>query len=233
MNRRKPISGSSQSVEDFLKAIYHLQRTQDRVSTNALADALNVSAPAVTDMAQRLVEEGSVDYLKYRGVRLTDEGEAVALMMLRRHRLIETYLVRDLGYQLHEIHDEAEALEHSVSDRFIEAIARKMGNPRFDPHGDPIPNLDGIMPHRDLQPLSQLALHAPARIRRFVMDDPDMLQETQARGLIMGERVEVIARDAFEGPLTLRLSDRRREVIGHKMASEILVDLLAASARRG
>ncbi len=224
MNRRKLSSGSSQSVEDFLKAVYTLQREHERVSTNALAEALNVSPPAVTDMAQRLVEEGTVDYRKYRGVRLTDEGERVALQMLRRHRLIETYLVHDLEYELHEIHDEAEALEHSVSDRFIEAIARKLGNPKYDPHGDPIPNLDGIMSQRDLQPLSSLALHTPARIRRFVMDDPDMLQDSQERGLMMGNTLEVTARERFEGPLTIQVGSQEPIIIGHKMASLILVE---------
>ena len=224
MSRRKQTSRSSQSVEDFLKAVYNLQRERDRVSTNALADALNITAPAVTDMAKRLVEEGTVDYRKYRGLRLTNKGKQVALKMLRRHRLIETYLVHDLGYALHEIHDEAEALEHSVSNRFIEAISRKLGHPQYDPHGDPIPNLDGIMAHRDLQPLSKLALHTPARIRRFVMDNPDMLQDTQARGLMMGMTLEVVARDPFEGPITVQVQSQARMTIGHKMASFILVE---------
>lgn len=224
MTKRKMTSGSSQSVEDFLKAIYTLQRDHDRVSTNALADILNITAPAVTDMAQRLVDEGTVDYLKYRGVRLTDDGEQVALKMLRRHRLIETYLVQDLGYQLHEVHDEAEALEHTVSDRFIEAIAVKLGDPEYDPHGDPIPNIEGIMPERDLQPLSKLALHTPARIRRFVMDNPQMLQYTQERGLMMGKVLEVIARDPFEGPITLKIQSGNPIMIGHGLASFILVD---------
>ncbi len=226
MNGRRDAPGTSQSVEDFLKAVYTLQREGDRVSTNALADALRISAPAVTDMAQRLVEEGTVDYLKYRGVRLTEEGERVALQMLRRHRLIETYLVRDLGYQLHEIHDEAEALEHSVSDRFVEAIARKLGEPSYDPHGDPIPNLDGIMQERNLQPLSTLRPNSRARIRRFIMDDSAMLQNTQERGLTMGVTLEVVARDPFEGPVTVRLDAEGSQTIGHKMASSILVEFI-------
>ncbi len=226
MNGRRDAPGTSQSVEDFLKAVYTLQREGDRVSTNALADALRISAPAVTDMAQRLVEEGTVDYLKYRGVRLTAEGERVALQMLRRHRLIETYLVRDLGYQLHEIHDEAEALEHSVSDRFVEAIARKLGEPSYDPHGDPIPNLEGIMQERNLQPLSTLRPNSRARIRRFIMDDPAMLQNTQERGLTMGVTLEVVARDPFEGPVTVRLDAEGKQTIGHKMASSILVEFI-------
>ncbi len=227
MKGRRDTAGSSQSVEDFLKAVYNLQGEADRVSTNALADALNISAPAVTDMAQRLVEEGTVDYLKYRGVRLTQQGERVALQMLRRHRLIESYLVQDLGYQLHEIHDEAEALEHSVSDRFVEAIARKLGEPSYDPHGDPIPNLDGIMQERNLQPLSALRVKSLARIRRFIMDDPAMLQNTQERGLVMGVTLEVVERDPFDGPITVRLGAAETQTIGYKMATSILVEFVA------
>ena len=229
MNKRQIDSGPSQSVEDFLKAIYRLQRDSDRVSTNALADALNITAPAVTDMAQRLMEDGTVDYRKYRGVRLTDRGEQVALKMLRRHRLIEAYLVHDLGFQLHEVHDEAEALEHTVSDRFIEAISSKLGHPSFDPHGDPIPSMDGVMPERDLLPLSNLELNTPARIRRFIMDDPQMLQDTQHRGLILGETLRVVARDPFEGPITVKAPARPPMIIGHKMASCILVEVFDPS----
>ncbi len=226
MNRRDMPAGSSQSVEDFLKAIYRLQLETDRVSTNALAVALNISAPAVTDMAQRLVEEGTVDYLKYRGVRLTPAGEQVALKMLRRHRLIEAYLVQDLGYQLHEVHDEAEALEHTVSDRFVEAISLKLNNPSYDPHGDPIPDLEGVMPVRNLLPLSELALHTPARIRRLVMDDQAMLRNTQERGLEIGRTLEVVARDQFDGPIEVLVSPKNSQTIGFKMASFILVEFL-------
>lgn len=226
MNRRNAPAGASQSVEDFLKAIYRLQQETDRVSTNALAEALNISAPAVTDMAQRLMDDGTVDYLKYRGVRLTGEGEQVALKMLRRHRLIETYLVRDLGYQLHEVHDEAEALEHTVSDRFIEAISRKLDHPSYDPHGDPIPDLQGVMPVRNLHPLSELALHTPARIRRLVINDAAMLRNTQERGLEIGRALEVVARDQFDGPTHVIIRPQNAQTIGFKMASLILVELL-------
>ena len=224
MSKRNIPSGSSQSVEDFLKAIYNLQRETDRVSTSALAEALNISAPAVTDMAQRLVEEGTVDYLKYRGVRLTDIGERVALKMLRRHRLIEAYLLQDLGYELHEVHDEAEALEHTVSDRFVEAISRKLNDPSYDPHGDPIPDLAGVMPVRDLHPLSDLALNTPARIRRFIMEDPAMLRNTQERGLEIGKTLEVVERDQFDGPIVVLVQPRNVQTIGFKMAASILVE---------
>ena len=224
MNKHTSVERQSQSVEDFLKTIYSLQRETGRVATNALADALGISPPAVTDMAQRLVEEGTVDYVKYRGVRLTERGEQAALMLLRRHRLIEAYLVQDLGYELHEVHEEAEALEHTVSDRFVEAISRKLGDPRYDPHGDPIPDLDGTMPQRDLQPLSELAPNTPARIRRLMMGDSAMLQNTQERGLILGSTLEVIERDPFDGHIAVRVGSAGAQTIGYSMASRILVE---------
>ena len=226
MPKRKDTSGTSQSVQDFLKTVYRLQQETDRVSTNTLADALNITAPSVTDMAQRLVEEGTVDYRKYKGIRLTDNGETVALKMLRRHRLIELYLVKGLGYELHEVHDEAEALEHTVSDRFIEAIAAKLDHPEFDPHGDPIPDVAGVMPQRDTQPLSTLPLHTPSRICRFLIENPDMLQHTQERGLTLDVQLEVLARDPFEGPITLKMRDGKEMIIGHSIASVILVEVL-------
>jgi len=226
MAKRKDTSSTSQSVQDFLKTVYTLQQDVERVSTNSLAEALNITAPSVTDMAQRLVEEGTVDYLKYRGIRLTDNGEAVALKMLRRHRLIELYLVQGLGYELHEVHDEAEALEHTVSDRFIEAIATKLGDPEFDPHGDPIPDVEGVMPQRDLHPLSTLNLNTPARICRFMMENPEMIQHTQERGLVMGVDLKILIRDPFDGPITLQMADGSQMIIGHTVASSILVEEL-------
>lgn len=213
-------------MEDFLKTVYSLQQSGGRVSTNALADALNITAPSVTDMAQRLVGEGTIDYVKYKGILLTEQGEAVALMMLRRHRLIELYLVQGLGYELHEVHDEAEALEHTVSERFIEAIATKLDHPEFDPHGDPIPDVEGVMPQRELQPLTTLPLNTRARICRFITENPDMLQHTQERGLMMGVDLQVLTRDPFEGPITLQMADESNMVIGHTVASSILVEEL-------
>lgn len=220
------LPAESQSVQDFLKTVYTLQQKQERVSTNALADALKITAPSVTDMAQRLAEDGTIDYLKYRGVRLTDEGEIVALHMLRRHRLLELYLVQDLGYELHEVHDEAEALEHTVSNRFINAIDVKLGYPDYDPHGDPIPNIEGVMPTRELHPLASLAINTPARICRFIMDSSDLLQHTQERGMVMGTELKIIARDPFDGPITLQMEDNSELIIGHAIAVTVLVELV-------
>ncbi len=220
-----PESTISEAVENFIKSVYVLQQKNERVSTNALKDALGISAPSVTDMAQRLMESGYVDYVKYRGVRLTDAGEASALQVIRRHRLIELYLVSELGYALHEVHDEAEALEHAVSDRFIQAIASKLGNPEFDPHGDPIPTADGTIAARELHPLSDLPVGTSARVSRYITADADMLQHTLDRGFTLNTEIEVTARDPFQGPLTVVIGDETT-VIGYIVAETILVEVV-------
>lgn len=222
-NSPTPIEQTT-AVEDFLKAVYVLQQRDERASTNALREALNITAPSVTDMAKRLTDSGLIDYQKYKGVRLTEDGERVALQILRRHRLIELYLVQELGYELHEVHEEAENLEHAVSDQFIEAISAKLNHPRFDPHGDPIPTADGTLGHaRELQPLSDLPLHCVATVSRYITSDPEMLQHTLDRGFVLGTQIEVLARDPFDGPLTIKINNEEK-VIGHLVATTILVE---------
>ncbi|NDJ60555.1 MAG: metal-dependent transcriptional regulator [Chloroflexi bacterium] len=213
----------SKQVEDFLKAVYSLQGQTGRVSTNALSETLMITAPSVTDMAQRLVTSGLVDYQKYRGVLLTTAGEAIALKIIRRHRLIEAYLVTELGYELHEVHSEADRLEHAVSDRFIEAIAHKLDHPTVDPHGDPIPAADGALPVRDLLPLTDLNERLGARVAQIKTNDPDMIQHILERGFKLGSHVQVIARDPFDGPITALVDDEER-VVGHNVAEFIFVE---------
>lgn len=227
---------TSASVENFVKAIYTLQQelgqqgtvAEDgivRVSTNALKEALAISAPSVTDMAQRLMESGLVDYRKYQGVGLTEVGTTLALKLIRRHRLIELYLVQELAYELHEVHDEAEELEHAVSDRFIEAIDTKLGNPEFDPHGDPIPDVHGAMIHRELHPLSQIAVGTKAKVARLISSDTEMLQHSLDRGFKLDAPVILLSRDPFNGPITVSLDDKET-VIGYIVAETILVQIL-------
>ncbi len=215
----------SKSVEDFLKTVYVLQQQMTRVSTNALAEALTISPPSVTDMARRMVEAELVDYQKYRGVVLTARGEMIALGIIRRHRLIELYLVEELGYALHEVHDEAEKLEHAVSDRFIEAITSKLGDPKFDPHGDPIPSSDGTIIRPKTVALSELEIDTLARVSRFIADSPEMLQHIIDREFKLDEQIIVLSRDPFQGPITARVGDQER-IIGHNIAAHILVERL-------
>jgi DtxR family Mn-dependent transcriptional regulator len=212
------------SSENFLKAVYMLSQQTERVSTNALADALGVKAPSVTDMARKLESGGLLDYQKYKGVALTAAGRDVALNILRRHRLIELYLVEELGYALHEVHDEAEVLEHHVSDRFITAISHKLGDPHIDPHGDPIPDVDLVIAQRELQPLSAVELNTPATVARLKAPGNDMLQHILDRGLALNAAVEVTARDPFDGPVTL-VVDGEEQVIGHTVAASVWVEV--------
>jgi DtxR family Mn-dependent transcriptional regulator len=216
-------SGHSESVENFLKAVYSLQQEDERVSTNTLAEALTISAPSVTDMAQRMVKDGLVDYQKYRGVVLTPAGEEVALRIIRRHRLIELYLTRELGYELHQVHKEAEALEHAVSDHFVDALARKLGNPSVDPHGDPIPTADLIIAHPNQVALTELPKGTSGIVARLRADNETMLQHILERGFALGAAVTLVALDPFEGPVTVTVDGTTR-VIGYKVAACILVE---------
>ncbi|MDX2140515.1 MAG: metal-dependent transcriptional regulator [Chloroflexota bacterium] len=214
----------TKAVEDFLKAVFTLHSHDERVTTNELAEVLQRTQPTVTDMAQRLMTAGLIDYQKYKGVMLTETGQEIALKMIRRHRLIELYLVRELGYELPEVHDEAERLEHAVSDRFIEALAQRLGNPQLDPHGDIIPAADGTMAERELVPLSELADATPATISRLRATNPDMLQHMLDRGFALGAQVEVTTRDPFEGPINTRVNGEQR-VLGHAVAACIDVEV--------
>jgi DtxR family Mn-dependent transcriptional regulator len=224
----------SRSIGDFLKAVYTLQigsgpsaddgDEEPRVSTNALAEYLNISAPSVTDMARRMEELELVDYRKYHGVRLSPDGEAIALHLIRRHRLIELYLVQELGYALHEVHDEAEVLEHSVSDRFITTIYEKLGRPTHDPHGDPIPTADGKVVRRNLTRLTEIPLDTVAIVRRYNTQNNDLIEHILERGFVLGAEVTVTARDPFDGPVTSQVNEETR-VLGHNVATCIMVEL--------
>ena len=218
----------TRAIEDFLKAVYVLQQdltdTDQRVSTTALKDALRISAPSVTDMAQRLEDAKLIDYKKHYGVTLTEEGNNIALRIIRRHRLIELYLVQELNYTLDEVHDEAEKLEHAVSDRFIMAVANKLHHPLFDPHGDPIPAADGTIMQRTLYSLVDIPLNTSARVARLMAEDGEMLRDILDQGFALQGTVEVVQRAPFEGPVTLHLG-KETVVIGCKVAASILVEV--------
>ncbi len=182
----------SASVEDYAKAIYALESRHGVASTNALAGRLGVSAPAVSAMVKKLAALGYVRHARYRGVRLTDDGRRVALEVLRHHRLLETYLVEELGVPWDRVHAEAEVLEHVLSEGLEARIAEKLGEPARDPHGDPIPALDGTVVEPRTAALDALRAGSQGRFVRVSDSDPALLQELADLGIRPGEVVEVV-----------------------------------------
>ena len=191
----------SSNVEDYLKAIYELGERE--VKTQALADALAVSPASVTGMIKKLSGLNLIQYERYQGVSLTAAGRKIALETLRHHRLIETYLAEALGYAWHEVHDEAERLEHVISEDFEERIALALGNPTHDPHGDPIPGRDGSLPQSLGRPLTELEPGQRATITRITNQDREVLEYLATHHLIPGEEVTVRERAPFNGPVTV------------------------------
>ncbi len=208
----------SRSVEDYLKAIYRLAQEASPVATSDIALALGLSAPSVSEMIKRLSEQGLVEHVPYRGVELTARGHRAALGMLRRHRILETYLVEKLGYTWDSVHPEAERLEHAVSDALIERMALTLGNPAFDPHGDPIPQTDGSVATMDTTPLSEVAPGEVVEVSRVMTNDPGRLRFLADSGLRPGRRVVIADRQPFKGPITLHIRGRE-QVIGHELAA--------------
>lgn len=195
----------SQTIENYLKAIYELQVTQGRAKTSSLAQRLGVTPGSVTDMLKRLADQKPrlVSYQSHHGVRLTALGEKKALSVIRRHRLLETFLHDVLGYTWDEVHTEAERLEHCISNRLTEAIAAYLNNPSCDPHGDPIPTRKGTIPKDAGHPLSELAVGSSARITRVRLQDETALQYLSQNGLTPGQIVTVVAKSPLDGQLTL------------------------------
>ena len=199
----------SRSAEDYLKHLLRLGQ-EGKVSTQALADALEVAPASVTGMLKKLGEQGLVSHAPYQGARLTAEGERVALEVLRHHRLLELFLHRALGVPLDEVHEEAERLEHALSERLEARIAAWLGDPTHDPHGDPIPTLGGELPERAERRLSQLAPGDRATVARVPDTDAEQLRALMAVDLTPGARLRVRTVDTALGTLTV-------EVAGHPL----------------
>ena len=203
------------SAEDYLKHLYVLGRA-GKVSTQALADALEVAPASVTGMLRKLTEQGLVSHAPYQGAQLTAEGEQVALEVLRHHRLLELFLHRALGVPLDEVHEEAERLEYALSEKLEARIAAWLGDPTHDPHGDPIPALDGSVPHRPERRLTQLAPGDTATVARVPDGDADQLRALMAADLTPGSALRVLSVDTALGTLTLQIG-------GHPLTLSLLV----------
>jgi len=213
----------TQAVQDYAKAIWSLgRRGEGPVSTSALAERLEVSPASASAMLKRLEALGLVRRELYRGVELSPAGERVALEVVRHHRLLELYLAEALGMPWDRVHDEAEVLEHAISPELSELIAEKLGNPTVDPHGDPIPGLDGEIEEGATRALRDLEPGQRGVFSRVSDSDPDMLRWLSQRGIDRGAELEVVERERFGSGLTVR-ADGREHALGERLANAMRV----------
>jgi DtxR family Mn-dependent transcriptional regulator len=224
----------TEAVENFLKTVYVLQQQVDPVPTTLLAQALKIKAPSVTDMVKRLAglddeEKPStplLEYEKYHGVRLSPTGEKIALEVIRHHRLIELYLSQALGYSWDEVHEEADRLEHVISEQLEARIAAALGNPEIDPHGDPIPALDGTIPNRELTLLAELPIDRQGIVSRIIDQSPEVLRYLSDLGLVPGAQIMLTERAPLNDTITIRLgSQDKLHTISTQVARKVLASM--------
>ena len=212
----------SMAIENYLKTIYVLQQQGEQVGTTLLAEQLNVKPASVSGMLKKLDELKLVQHTPYHGVTVTPTGEKIALEVLRHHRLIELYLVEALGYTWDEVHPEAEELEHVISEKLEARIAAWLGDPTHDPHGDPIPSLEGHLPQEKSRPLDLLAIGERGIVAQVLVQDADRLRYLAGLGLVPGAPVELEARAPFEGPITVQVGPASH-VLDTRLAKTIVV----------
>lgn len=218
-------------AQDYLKVIWTAQEwSHEKVSTKLLADRIGVSASTASESIRKLAEQGLVDHEKYGAVTLTDEGRRAALAMVRRHRLMETFLVRELGYRWDEVHDEAEILEHAVSERMLDRIDAKLGHPTRDPHGDPIPAADGRVPTPPARQLSMCVDGEAGTVARISDSDPEMLRYFDSVGISLDSRLRVVARRDFAGMISVAVQNPHRSNSGGDAETTVELGSLAAQA---
>ncbi len=216
----------SEAIEDYAKAIYALARRGDgAVTTTALAERLGVSPASVSGMLKKLADRGLAKHEPYHGVELTDDGERVALAVMRHHRLLELYLAEHLGVPWDRVHEEADALEHVISEDLEARIAAKLAHPTHDPHGDPIPDADLVIDEGDTRSLADLEVGERGWFVRVSDADPEMLRYLDGRGIALGDALEVVDRQPFDGPLTVRFGCDKH-VLGGALARAMRVSAI-------
>ena len=218
-------------VEDYLKAIYDIELAGSAAATNDIAQRLSIAPASVSGMVRRLADQGLIEHERYRGVRLTDAGRRAALRTLRRHRVIEAYLARALGYPWDRVHEEAERLEHAASDELIDRMAAAIGEPTVDPHGAPIPTREGSVVERQHVTLADLAIGQRACVVRVSDEDAERLRYLAELDIVLGVELEVTARAPYDGPITILLDGGER-VVGPALASQVRVEPVAAKGKR-
>lgn len=220
----------SHAIEDYLKAVYALERGGNAVGTGEIATSLGVAPASASAMVKRLASLGLAGHTPYQGVILTDLGRQAVMRVLRRHRVVESYLVMALGYQWEEVHDEADRLEHVISDTLVERMAQAIGDPSFDPHGAPIPNPEGVMTERELRSLAELPVGSRGRIALVADEDRELLRYLSQLGLIPGALVLVKARAPFDGPVTLLFESGESQVVGAALTRQVMMELEPVSS---
>ena len=217
----------SESVENYLKAIYGLEQVagEGRVKNKDIAGALSLALPSVTSMIKSLASHELLDYVPYQGVRLTEKGRRAALKVIRRHRLLELFLIETLGMTWSEVHEEAERLEHALSDHLTDRIDAFLGHPTMDPHGDPIPTRDGVMPAQSGVLLVNIPQGERAQVLRVLTQETDFLKYLASKGLILGAELEVVEVAPFQGPITVRVEGKTKHVsLSVEAAKMLLLD---------
>ncbi|MCP2045106.1 iron dependent repressor, metal binding and dimerization domain protein [Pontibacter sp. HSC-36F09] len=210
--------------ENYIKAIYKLSDGGTReVNTNAIADALDTKAASVTDMLRKLSAKGIADYVKYRGVTLTESGERVALQIIRKHRLWEVFLVEKLKFNWDEVHDMAEELEHINSDLLIRRLDEFLGYPKFDPHGDPIPTEDGEMNTKQQRLLAELEVNSSGTVVGVNDSQPLFLQYLDKMGIFLGAKIKVIDKIPYDNSLEINLENKKNLVVSSEVARNIFL----------
>lgn len=219
----------TEPTQDYLKAIYELSREHQIASTNDLAGKLGISAASVTGMIQRLASSKPplVNYRKHQGVTLTKHGERAALEVIRHHRLLETYLVENLGYSWDKVHDEAERLEHVISEEFESRIAELLGNPIRDPHGELIPTSELTMPDDSSVTLNDLRPEQQARVSRVHAGDPRFLRYAKELGLVPGVQIKVIGYSEYDQNSSIEINHQKAVVLGNPVTNRIYVEVLS------
>ncbi len=224
MSTAEPRGGPGEAAENYTKAIYALQQRGGTVTTNALAERLGVTAASASGMVKKLNALGLVRHEPYRGVQLTRDGERVALEVLRHHRLLELYLTERLDMPWDRVHDEAEVLEHVISEELEALIAAKLGHPTHDPHGDPIPTPDLTIEEGPTLNMQSLGAGDRGVFVRVSDSDPEMLRYLGDRGIAPGDRFEVVEKQPFDGPVFVRFGDETH-VLGGSLAEAMRVEL--------
>lgn len=213
---------TNKTTEDYLKNIFWLSRVAKIVNTSSIAAALKISSASVTDMLKRLSENGYITYTPYYGVRLTKKGDKTALKVIRRHRLLELFLVEALGYTWDNVHEEAERLEHVVSEELESRIDAFLGNPRYDPHGDPIPTHEGIMEEPSYCRLSELSAGEKGIVSQ-VVDSKELLQFMKKMGLALQNKITIREKESFDDSVRIRIDNKKDQYLSREVTQQIFV----------